>query len=326
MVLESLLELVERLRARIDEHGASLRQSEALTRYALIDPLLRELGWDTEDPALVIPEYRLGRSYADYALLSNGMPMIMVEAKKLGEPLENHRSQGIGYCIEDGIAYFAVTDGSRWEIYETHKVARIDEKMIVHFELSNAAASECLKALALWRPSAIEGSISPGQSPLISTGSRVATPSERTSLPQPQQKVEREPVSQSSVASADVSLGWIPLSELVPLPRSKPSEVMLPDSTYKHTSTWASVTAEIVRWLWGKGLLNGNHLPIPIGRSRYLLTDEPIHRSGRAFANAVSVGPLYLEANYSAPNHANNARFIIERVGLNPADFKVHLA
>ena len=49
-----------------------LRQSEALTRATLIDPLLRELGWDTEDPALVAPEYRLGRGYADYALLSNG--------------------------------------------------------------------------------------------------------------------------------------------------------------------------------------------------------------------------------------------------------------
>ena len=50
MILESLLELVETLKARIDTHGDQLRQSEALTRYALIDPLLRELGWDTEDP------------------------------------------------------------------------------------------------------------------------------------------------------------------------------------------------------------------------------------------------------------------------------------
>ena len=51
MPLESLLELVETLRARIDEHGPALRQSEALTRAVLVDPLLRELGWDTEDPA-----------------------------------------------------------------------------------------------------------------------------------------------------------------------------------------------------------------------------------------------------------------------------------
>ncbi len=57
MPLESLLELVQTLSNRIDLHGPALRQSEALTRYALIDPLLRELGWDTEDPDMVIPEY-----------------------------------------------------------------------------------------------------------------------------------------------------------------------------------------------------------------------------------------------------------------------------
>ena len=27
-----------------------LHKSESLTRYVLIDPLLRELGWDTEKP------------------------------------------------------------------------------------------------------------------------------------------------------------------------------------------------------------------------------------------------------------------------------------
>ena len=61
MPLDALLELVETLRQRIVEHKAALSQSEALTRYALIDPLLRELGWDTDDPNLVIPEYKVGR-------------------------------------------------------------------------------------------------------------------------------------------------------------------------------------------------------------------------------------------------------------------------
>ena len=68
MVLSSLLELMAILRSRIEAHGAALRQSEALTRAVLVDPLLRELGWDTEDVALVVPEYRGGRGSADYAL------------------------------------------------------------------------------------------------------------------------------------------------------------------------------------------------------------------------------------------------------------------
>ena len=39
MPLESFLALLHKLRERIDAHGDKLRQSEALTRYALIDPL-----------------------------------------------------------------------------------------------------------------------------------------------------------------------------------------------------------------------------------------------------------------------------------------------
>ena len=122
MPLESLLDLVETLRARIDKHGNALRQSEALTRYALIDPLLRELGWDTSNPDMVVPEYRSGAGSADYALLSNGSPAMMVEAKKLSTRLRDQvLSQGINYCLMEGTSYFTVTDGQRWEVYETHK-------------------------------------------------------------------------------------------------------------------------------------------------------------------------------------------------------------
>ena len=167
MPLESLLELVETLRGRIDEHGVALRQSEALTRAALIDPLLRELGWDTEDSALVMPEYRLGRGYADYALLNDGRPLIMVEAKKLGTPLQDAASQGIGYCIEDGIGYFAVTDGQRWEIYETHKMAPIAEKLTVRFDIGQSPPITCLKAMALWRQSVERGSVMPAETPIV---------------------------------------------------------------------------------------------------------------------------------------------------------------
>ena len=48
MPLENLLTLVETLRDRVDDHDDALKKNEMLTRYALIDLLLRELGWDIE--------------------------------------------------------------------------------------------------------------------------------------------------------------------------------------------------------------------------------------------------------------------------------------
>ena len=94
--LLSLLKRVAEIRERIDKHGDALRKSEAQTRYSLIDPLLRALGWDTTDPAQVVPEYRGdgGRQAADYALLGPlGQPLVIIEAKHLYEPLREHVAQ-----------------------------------------------------------------------------------------------------------------------------------------------------------------------------------------------------------------------------------------
>ena len=168
MPMEGLLALVERLRERIDAHGSTFRGSEALTRYALIDPILRELGWDTSDPDMVIPEYSSGGGRADYALLSNAKPVMMVEAKSLDSSLQGAVGQGIQYCLVQGTGYFLATDGRRWEIYETHRPVPIDEKRVASFDLKGPSAAEaCLQALSLWRPSVISGHVRPGQAPVV---------------------------------------------------------------------------------------------------------------------------------------------------------------
>jgi predicted type IV restriction endonuclease len=51
MVLKGLLEAIERVKDRAEKSHGELQKSEALTRYVLIDPILRALGWDTEDPS-----------------------------------------------------------------------------------------------------------------------------------------------------------------------------------------------------------------------------------------------------------------------------------
>ena len=174
MPLDSLHELVETLKERIAAHGPALRASEALTRYALIDPLLRELGWDTADPALVIPEYESGKGRADYALLgSDGKPAMMVEAKKLGTPLrddapKDSRTQALVYCLTEGTKYFALADGRRWDVYETLREGNIDEKLVAKFDISVESSTEtCLKALALWRSTLEGGRADAGHAPLV---------------------------------------------------------------------------------------------------------------------------------------------------------------
>ena len=317
MPLESLLELVETLHNRISEHGEALRQSEALTRYTLIDPLLRELGWDTDDPALVMPEYRLGRGYADYALLRDGKPAVMVEAKKLGTPLQDAASQGIGYCIEDGIGYFAVTDGQQWEIYETHKMAPIAEKLTVRFDIGQSSPITCLKAMALWRPVVDYGIVMAAETPIVGL-----------------EDIQRRLVAESTTLNAANNIAedgtntsnWVPLSDLGPQGGDTPPvEIQFPDNSKVALGRWNLIAVESTRWLYANNYLNASNWRIQRA-TRYIVSDAPIHPNGKEFTMPSNVGSLYVEINYSGLNQVKNARLIIEHAGQDPSQFKVRLS
>ena len=217
MPLESLHTLVGTLRQRIQAHRPALSGSEWLTRYTLIDPLLRELGWDTEDPELVIPEYSSGGGRADYALLGNdGKPAMIVEAKKLGELLSlSVVTQVLNYCWTEGTEHFAVTDGQRWEIYETNRAGPPADKRVASFDLLNASpANVCLQALALWCQNVASGQISIAHTPVVTPtddAPPVVQPPEPSVAAPPTQPT---PIPTPSVSVVDTNGEWVPLTEV----------------------------------------------------------------------------------------------------------------
>ena len=89
MALDDLRGVIEKLQDMIERHHSYLSGHETRTRQVLIDPLLRELGWGVSDPEAVQLEYRVGQQWADYALMSNGKPVTVIEAKGLGRGLED---------------------------------------------------------------------------------------------------------------------------------------------------------------------------------------------------------------------------------------------
>ena len=311
MPLESLLTLVEKLREQIDAHGSLLRQNEALTRYTLIDPLLRELGWDTEDPALVIPEYTgLGGS-ADYALFNGDKPLMIVEAKKLNTSLRDGKvlNQGLNYCQQEGTPYLAVTDGRRWDIYETHKLAGIDEKRIVQFDLKGQSAAEaCLKALTLWGLR-VSGRVTNG--PTHSQPDSPESPTPRQPPPNPDEQK------------------WQPLSELNPQRGSRsPVEIQFPDNSGISIKSWRVLLVEVTRWLINNNHLTQSHCPIrktPRG-TRYIVHTEPFHESGRPFGASLQVESLYVHRHGGNVYSTKACRTIVKHVGQDPAQFKVRFS
>ncbi len=303
MPLESLLALVEKLRKRIDSNDRELRKNEWLTRYALIDPLLRELGWDTEDPALVIPEYNVGDgSAADYALLSEGKPVMMVEAKSLGTPLQDAREQGLRYCMIKRTRYLSITDGERWEIYcDTDKTGDPGKKRLVQFDLKNRPATEaCLRALTLWE---------------LRESGHVATSQES---PTPDAPATPSPDKQK----------WHSLSKLNPERGARPPvEIQFPDNSVVSVATWRSLLAKVATWLIDNNHLTQSHCPIrkTTRSKKYIVHTEPVHEDGSKFYTPTphQIGLLYVHRFGSPRANTNACRTIIERVGQDLAQFKV---
>ena len=312
MLLDELQTLIETLQDRITKHGPALRQSEALTRYALIDPLLRELGWDTSDPAQVLVEYRLPRGgSADYALLgADGRPQVIIEAKHLDMRLNDAVDQVINYCTRDGYEFFAVTDGQRWELYETHRRGDLTEKCVMQLDLARSVAATCLDALALWRPSVAEGHVRVGATPVVDTQALQSdSPAPSSSAP-----VHRGPEQ------------WHLLSEFEPTSGTSPGGVRFPDQTAVDTRGWGDFIAEIGRWLYENGHLSDSLLPIQRSRNSYVVAKEPVNPTGKNFSASRQIGPFYANVNFASVALVRDALTVIEQTGQNPANFAVRLA
>lgn len=312
MVLEELHQLIKTLQSRIDANAAALQQSEALTRYALIDPLLRGLGWDTGDPAQVLVEFRSDAGAADYALLGgDGKPSVIVEAKKLGTPLSGAVQQVINYCIQDGYEHFAVTDGQHWRLYETNRKGPLNDKLVVGLDLKGDLARTCLDALALWRTAVVAETLSPGATPIVESPE---VPPRTT-----------QPVEPADQPSED---GWQPLSECTPEPGTKPSAVRMPSGAEIEAMWWGPFNEAIVRWLSAEGHLTAAHLPIRNSNGKFVLTsksDPAKGPSGQPLGNLRAVEQYSLNPNFNGADNVSHARLIIESAGQNPADFAVKM-
>ena len=112
------MDISDRVRDLVDRVSKQLphAQTEEATKLALINPFIREvLGYNTADLSEVVPEYtadvgaKRGEK-VDYAIMRDGKPLILIEAKKAAtvlqeeEPIQLYR-------------YFTATPSARFGIY-----------------------------------------------------------------------------------------------------------------------------------------------------------------------------------------------------------------
>ncbi|MFX1420663.1 MAG: hypothetical protein ACFE9N_17330, partial [Promethearchaeota archaeon] len=132
-----LLTLCERI-----DHLKSKDINEEDTRVILIDPMLQALDWDIFDVNEISRNCKTSSGgYIDYILKFNGRK-IYLEAKPLSSKLEQKfQIQATNYAYEDNITFCVLTNGNRYQIFETFKKGTVSERLIIDIALDDEKIS-----------------------------------------------------------------------------------------------------------------------------------------------------------------------------------------
>ena len=138
--MNAIDEVMEVVRERLKKFRALYEQNEMAVREQIINPILRNLGWDPEEPEYVQPNITLGDGIPDYALMVDGKPFLFIEAKKLSVDIKNRDSmrQLSRYSVEKGTRYGLLTNGYTWLLLRTFEEGKdIGERTIWEVDIEN---------------------------------------------------------------------------------------------------------------------------------------------------------------------------------------------
>ena len=97
---------------------------------------------------------------ADYALLKEGRPVALVEAKRLGHRLElSDIMQVLNYANTAGVEYMVLTNGDRWEMYSVFTPGALEGRKVMDLMVSESPVhATALGSLTIWRRNVRSGS------------------------------------------------------------------------------------------------------------------------------------------------------------------------
>lgn len=116
-------------------------QTEEATKNALIMPFLQTLGYDVFNPLEIVPEYvtdvgtKKGEKI-DYAILHDGVPVILVECKHHAANLDLHDGQLLRYFHVSKAKFAILTNGITFRFYtDLAEPNKMDEKPFLDFQI-----------------------------------------------------------------------------------------------------------------------------------------------------------------------------------------------
>ncbi|WP_394174018.1 type I restriction endonuclease [Guptibacillus hwajinpoensis] len=148
--MENFLQQIKALASRIEKVKNNIQTEEA-TKTSLIMPLIQALGYDVFNPEEFVPEYiadvgiKKGEKI-DYAIMENGNPVILIEAKCVHEPLLKHDSQLFRYFGTTKAKFAILTNGVEYKFFtDLEETNKMDAKPFFVFNLLELRDNQILE-------------------------------------------------------------------------------------------------------------------------------------------------------------------------------------
>ena len=140
------MDLIDRMREISNQAPRQLDfiKTEEATKNAFVMPFIQALGYNVFDPSEVVPEYtadvgtKKGEK-VDYAIMQNGKPIILIEAKSATSDLnDEHASQLFRYFSATDVRFGILTNGLQYRFHsDLEKSNHMDEKPFLIIDLLN---------------------------------------------------------------------------------------------------------------------------------------------------------------------------------------------
>lgn len=318
-------------------------QNEMAVRDQLVNPVLRAIGWNPENPDEVQPNVFTEEGVPDYSLIKDGKRLLFVEAKKLSVDIEQRETmrQLARYSFAEGTKYGLLTNGVVWILVRSFEEGtKLSERIVWKADLENEQTTAVCRKIMTISKDNVE------QIELLVKRTQILSEVWHSLLDEPEEMVKGlMPVVKSLLIQGypDIQFGDTEVEELlrerirdvirgtteviseeigpeVEVSRGgeKPRKMKLAGEVFELRNSWEILT-NTANWLIRKGKLKPSDCPVGIGHKRNLVNTHPKHKYGDDFRapKKLSNG-LWLETHYSTASCINCAKRLLERFGFPP--------
>lgn len=333
-----LKETLEMVIERMKKFRSLYEQNEMAVRDQMVNPILRSLGWNPENPEEVRPNVSSEEGVPDYSLIKNDKKVLFIEAKKLSVDIEQKGviRQLANYCFGEGMKYGVLTNGAIWTLFRAFQESTtMPERIVWKTDIESDELTETMRRLntisrenienienlikklqildEIWQPLVDEPEeMIRGLIPVFEKLIKEGYPDyefesvEIADFLKERIKELISPTEEPEIISTPEIQGWKGV---------QPRQIRLGNDPYEIRNSYEILT-KTAEWLIKKGKLKISNCPVPIGRKRHLINIKPLHKYGESFRapKKLSNG-LYIEVHYSTAGCINNARRLLEKFG-----------